>query len=66
MKYWKKSNNDCGAMDDDGFVPDSVEITKAEYDLYVASLPIVEHVDEIVEYEDMNTGKKYRMRKIRK
>lgn len=64
MKFWKKSNGDCGTMDDMGFVPDSVEITKAKYDIFVSSQPIIEQVDEIVEYEDMNTGKKYRMKRI--
>ncbi|MDE1863673.1 MAG: hypothetical protein KGI33_12295 [Thaumarchaeota archaeon] len=34
MKYWKKEGN-VGTMDDDGYVPDSTEATKKEYDDYV-------------------------------
>lgn len=64
MKYWKKSNGECGTMDDDGFVPDSVEVSKTEYDNFVASQPIIESVEEIVEFEDLDSGKKYRMKRI--
>ena len=45
MKYWKKLNGDRGTMNDDGHVPDSVEIMKSEYDAYVASLPVVPEID---------------------
>lgn len=65
MKYWKKLNEDCGTMDDNGFVPDSVEITKLEYDNFVASLSVVEYVEEIVEYEDIETGKIMKLRKVK-
>ena len=41
MKYWKKSNGDCGTVGDAGLVPDSVEITKAEYDEWVESIVIL-------------------------
>jgi hypothetical protein len=32
-------------MDDDGYVPDSEEATEAEYDAFVASLPVVPEID---------------------
>ena len=41
MKFWKKSSGDCGTMDDDGFVPDSVEITKDEYEEWLANIVIL-------------------------
>lgn len=46
MKYWKGNTGSpkqgqFGTMNDDGFVPDSVGCTKAEYDAYVASLPVI-------------------------
>ena len=44
-EYWKKSNGDCGTVDEGGHVPDSVKITKLEYDAYVASLPVVPVID---------------------
>ena len=45
MKYWRKSSGDCGTMDDDGYVPDSVQVPKSEYDSFVASLPVVPEID---------------------
>lgn len=42
MKYWKgigKKSGLVGTMDDDGSVPESIEATKEEYDIYVADLP---------------------------
>lgn len=45
MKYWKKSNGVCGTMDDNGYVPDSVEIMESEYNAFVASLPVVPEID---------------------
>ncbi len=53
MKYWKKSNGDCGTMDNDGFVPDSEEATKAEYDAYIASLPVVPEIDHKDEFSKL-------------
>ncbi len=47
MKYWKgtgQKNGQCGTMNDDGYVPDSIECGKAEYDTWVASQPIPIHV----------------------
>lgn len=52
MKYWKKSNGDCGTMDSDGHVPDSVEIMKAEYDRWVTSIVITP--DQIEEQRQAN------------
>lgn len=47
MKYFKKFNGDCGTMDNDGLVPDSIEITKVEYDAYVtAHGPTPEQIEE--------------------
>lgn len=47
IKYWKKSNGDCGTVDDTGYVPDSVGITKAEYDEWVASIIVLpEQIEE--------------------
>ena len=37
MKFWKRSG-EYGTMDDDGFVPNSIEITKIEYDEFMASI----------------------------
>ncbi|MCK5216610.1 MAG: hypothetical protein KAJ93_02415 [Methanosarcinales archaeon] len=65
MKYFKKDNGDCGTMDDDGYVPGSTEITKSEYDDYVSNLPAVSIEEPIVEYEDVDTGKILKLRKIK-
>ncbi len=51
-------------MDDNGFVPGSVEITESEYDQYVAAQPVIIPVEEIIEYEDIDTEKRYRFRRI--
>ena len=40
MKFWKRDNNSFGTMDDDGHVPDSIEISEIEYN---------EHVDNIIQ-----------------
>jgi len=45
MKYWKgivgtEKEGQCGMMEDNGIVPNSTQITKEEYDLYVAGLPV--------------------------
>lgn len=47
MRYWKgligtNKEGVFGTMDDLGFVPDSEEVTQAEYDIYIASLPVPE------------------------
>ena len=63
MKYWKKSNGDCGTMDNNGFVPNSINITKDEYDVWVESQPVIEPIEEILEFEDINTGKIYKLKK---
>ena len=64
MKYWKNGAGDCGTVDIDGYVPGSVEISKAEYDQYVADQPVVQEVAAVVEFECVDTGKRYRMRRI--
>lgn len=63
-RYWRKSDGQCGTMDDDGYVPDSVEIEKQEYDQYVADQPVIVPVEQIIEYEDIDTEKRYRFRRI--
>jgi len=65
MRYWKKSTGSCGTIYDDGYVPNSVEIEKSEYDAYVNSIPIIMQPDEIIEYEDMETGKIHVFKKIK-
>jgi len=54
MKYWKKSNGRCGMMDNDGYVPNSIEIKKFEYDIYVSSLPKIEYeksdIEKLIEW----------------
>lgn len=64
MKYWKKVNGECGTMDNDGYVPGSVEITVIEYSEYVAAQPVIIPEAEIIEYEDVDTEKRYRFRRI--
>lgn len=53
MKYWKGNvgtgkEGQCGTMEDSGVVPDSIEITKVEYDAWIASLPVVESLRDKV------------------
>lgn len=54
MKYWRKLNGDCGTMDDDGYVPDSIQITKHGYDEHIALIPVVKKsksdIQKIIEY----------------
>jgi len=48
MKYWKgilTKSGQYGTMSDDGFVPDAVACSKAEYDAYISSLPYVPPVE---------------------
>lgn len=52
-------------MGDDGFVPDSIEVTETEYKAYVNSLPIIITPDDIIEYEDMETGIIHVFKKIK-
>lgn len=45
MRYWKgklgtPKEGQLGTVPDDGYVPDSVEATKEEYDVYVATFPV--------------------------
>jgi hypothetical protein len=40
IRYWKKTNGDCGTMDNNGHVPDSVEISETEYNSWVEKIPI--------------------------
>jgi hypothetical protein len=45
MKFWKglpatPKAGQVGTMEDTGFVPDSVQATQAEYDAWVAALPV--------------------------
>lgn len=70
MKYWKgiigtPKQDMCGTMGDNGCVPDSVEIGEVIYDEFVAAQPIIEPVNENVEFEDIESGKKYIMRKVK-
>jgi hypothetical protein len=65
MKYWKNFKGDCGTMDNDGFVPDSTKITKEEYDRYVKAQPIINPVNQIIEYENIETGKILKLRKVK-
>lgn len=51
MKYWKGKPNtikkgQVGTMDNNGFVPNSIEITESEYQDYVNSLPPPESIQE--------------------
>lgn len=64
MKYWKKTNGDCGTRGNNDIVPDSVDIQKKEYDTYVASIPEPEPIDDVVEYENVDTGDTLRLRRI--
>lgn len=64
MKYWQKGNGECGTMDDNGSVPGSVEVSKEVYDEYVANMPVIIPIDIVYEFEDVDTGKLYNMRKI--
>lgn len=63
MKYWKR-NGECGTMDDNGHVPDSTETTKEAYDDYVSNTPAGSIEEPIIEYEDIDTGKIIKLRKI--
>ena len=60
MKYWKKSNGDCGTMDDTGYVPGSVQVPKSEYDTFVARIPDPLPINKIIELEDVETGERRR------
>lgn len=69
IKYWQGINGtvkegQCGTMSGNGLVPDSIEITKAEYDQHVADLPVIIPVYEIIKYKDVDTGKIYRLQKV--
>lgn len=64
MKYWKKSNGDCGTIDDNGYVPDSIEILEVEYSAWIKSLPVVDCPAVIIEFKDIESGKTYRMKRI--
>jgi hypothetical protein len=51
-KYWRGNGSKigmCGSMDDDGFVPDSDEISKEEYQAWVNAQPVVPKKD----YKDL-------------
>lgn len=41
MKYWKNSKNEYGTMNDDGFVPDSIEVSKTEYESHTLKPSII-------------------------
>ena len=58
MKYWKgkvKTNKEgqYGTMDNNGYVPDSITISKFQYDQYINLLPIIPIIDEKVEFNKM-------------
>lgn len=63
MKYWKRGGA-CGTMDNNGYVPNSTEITKEAYDNYVSNVPVVSIEEPVVEYEDVDTGNIIKLRKI--
>ena len=60
MKYWKgkpetNKEGEYGTMDNNGFVPDSFEVTKEEYDEYVSSKPVLpkkpeSDIEKLVKY----------------
>jgi len=61
MKYWKGKSGTlkdgyCGTMNDNGFVPDSVEISEQEYLDWVGSQSVPEAVDYKTEYGKLVTG----------
>lgn len=46
MKFWKGNSGtskegQCGTTDDEGFVPDSIECSRIEYETFIATLPSV-------------------------
>ena len=53
MRYWKRGLI-CGTMDDNGHVPDSIEVAKVVYDVYVESVVVEQKpksdIDKVVEY----------------
>ena len=51
MKFWKRSG-EYGTMDDDGFVPNSIEITKIEYDEFMASILV--HPEQVEKQKNAN------------
>ena len=58
MKFWKGLTGTSkagrfGSMDDDGYVPDSVEIPEQEYLDWVASLPVVSEIDHKNEFSKL-------------
>lgn len=55
MKYWKKSNGECGTVDDGGYVPDSIEISKAEYDESTAVIKCESVSEQKLEYKMLKT-----------
>jgi len=65
MKFWKNNKGDCGTMDDNAIFPIGfVKATKVEYDHYVKSLHISEPKITVYEFEDIDTGKKYNVRRV--
>lgn len=65
MKYWKKSNGDCGTRGKNDVVPDSIDITKVEYDSFVAKIPKEKPIDDFVKYENVDTGEILKLRRIK-
>ena len=62
MKYWKgkvgtEKFGHCGTMDDIGFVPDSLECSKEDYEAYKDSLPIPPVKRHFLKLENIETGK---------
>ena len=55
MKFWKKSNGVCGTMNDNGHVPDSVDITEQEYLDWVASQPVPKIIKQKAEFATMKS-----------
>lgn len=64
MKYWKKISGDCGTRSNNDVVPESVDITKAEYEAFVKKMPKEEPVSNVAEYENVDTGEILRLRRI--
>lgn len=65
MKFWQRPNGDCGTRDDDGYVPNSLEITEAKYRAWVNAIPIVLEPFKIIEFEDMETGQIHKFKQIK-
>lgn len=60
MKYWKgkpgtNKENQYGTMDNNGYVPNSIVISKFQYEQYINSLPIIPIINKKIEFGKMET-----------